>query len=559
MLHDKIRRLRNCCLWLGCALVAGTAVSHSRAFVADGAPQQQISDASAHGTPGQAGQIPPQPHHGNEALQGAGGNTSAARESGYGESPVWWQAGSGRALPAEATYDDPAGTIEILNTSGQINTKDHPFFTPLGTNGRACVTCHQPADGMSVSVASLQKRWLETKGQDPIFDAVDGSNCPDLPQSDESSHSLLLNRGLFRIFLPWPPRSANGTPIKPEFTIGVIRDPTGCNTDPKYGLHSGNPMISVYRRPRVVANMKYVMFAVGTFTPKQLAMPLGIDPDTGKTVGLNMLSDARDLTLKSQAIDAALNHEQSDHVPTNDQLAEIQNFELQVFSAQKVDRVAGTLVEKNGPTELGPKNLAQERPGLLGDNLGTPVFGNFDMWKKPGSAGSPEQAAAQASIARGFDVFFSRPFWIRDSQHINTIGLGNPVKRTCSTCHNARMTGQDLMSGWVDLGVTNLPWAGDQPDLPLFKITCDPKAPPHAFLGRVIYTHDPGRALISGKCFDVGSIVMQQFRGLAARAPYFSDGSAQNMRELVDFYDRRYNIGYSEQEKEDLVHFLNTL
>jgi hypothetical protein len=222
MLHDKIRRLRNCCLWLGCALVAGTAVSHSRAFVADGAPQQQISDASAHGTPGQAGQIPPQPHHGNEALQGAGGNTSAARESGYGESPVWWQAGSGRALPAEATYDDPAGTIEILNTSGQINTKDHPFFTPLGTNGRACVTCHQPADGMSVSVASLQKRWLETKGQDPIFDAVDGSNCPDLPQSDESSHSLLLNRGLFRIFLPWPPRSANGTPIKPEFATPPV-------------------------------------------------------------------------------------------------------------------------------------------------------------------------------------------------------------------------------------------------------------------------------------------------------------------------------------------------
>jgi len=52
---------------------------------------------------------------------------------------------------------------------------------------------------------------------------------------------------------------------------------------------------------------------------------------------------------------------------------------------------------------------------------------------------------------------------------------------------------------------------------------------------------------------------MQQFRGLAARAPYFSNGSARDLRELVDFYDRRFNIQYSEQEKQDLVAFLGAL
>ena len=52
---------------------------------------------------------------------------------------------------------------------------------------------------------------------------------------------------------------------------------------------------------------------------------------------------------------------------------------------------------------------------------------------------------------------------------------------------------------------------------------------------------------------------MQQFRGIAARAPYFSNGSAQNIRELIDFYDRRYNIQYSEQEKTDLGNFLRAL
>ena len=486
-------------------------------------------------------------------------STKAASTSSYAAGAEWWQPGSDKTLPAAVTYADPSGKLGILNTSGPIDTKNHPFFTPLGTNGRACVTCHQPSDGMSVSVQTIRERWRATKGQDPLFAAIDGSNCPTLPQASESSHSLLLTRGLFRVALPWPPKAVDGTPINPEFTIDVVRDPTGCNTDPKYGLHSPNPMVSVYRRPRVVANLKYVTRGGGLFSPKQLAMPMGVDPETGKRVSMNMMADARDMTLKTQAVDAAFNHEQATTAPTKEQLQQIQDFEMQIFSAQSVDSAAGSLVDPGGPTELGPQSLARERPGILGDNYGTPVFGNFDMWKMAPVSESPEQQAARESIARGFDVFFKRPFWIRDSVHINTIGLGNPVKRTCSTCHNARMTGQDLVSGWVDLGTTNLPWAGDQPDLPLFKVTCNATAPPHAFLGRVIYTHDPGRALISGKCFDVGTIVMEQFRGLAARAPYFSNGSAQSLRELVDFYDRRYDIGFTDQEKQDLINFLKTL
>ena len=95
--------------------------------------------------------------------------------------------------------------------------------------------------------------------------------------------------------------------------------------------------------------------------------------------------------------------------------------------------------------------------------------------------------------------------------------------------------------------------------MPLFKITCKPGVLPHPYLGRVFYTQDPGRALISGKCDDVGTMVMQQFRGLASRAPYFTNGSAKNIRELIDFYDRRYNIQFSEQERVDLETFMASL
>jgi cytochrome c peroxidase len=75
----------------------------------------------------------------------------------------------------------------------------------------------------------------------------------------------------------------------------------------------------------------------------------------------------------------------------------------------------------------------------------------------------------------------------------------------------------------------------------------------------VIYTSDPGYALTTGRCADVGKITLQSMRGLAARAPYFSNGSAKTLRDVVDFYDRRYDIGYTEQEKQDLVNLMGAL
>ena len=78
-------------------------------------------------------------------------------------------------------------------------------------------------------------------------------------------------------------------------------------------------------------------------------------------------------------------------------------------------------------------------------------------------------------------------------------------------------------------------------------------------LGRTFLTQDPGRAFVTGKCADAGSVLMQQFRGLTARAPYFANGSAADLAELVDFYDRRFKIGLTDTEKQDLVNFLRIL
>jgi hypothetical protein len=329
----------------------------------------------------------------------------------------------------------------------------------------------------------------------------------------------------------------------------------------------------VYRRPRPAANTKYTThqnFGVGPFIAKS-GLPTATDPATGRPTSMNLMSDARAPTLAVQAQDAAEQHLQFTGRLNAAQLAGIVQFEQQVYVAQVSSAAAGSLVEADGPPAFGPRQLAAGDAGVLGNNTTRYVFPMGGKWKQlPRTGSEPENArnAARESIARGHDVFMFRTFWIRDAMHLNTVGLGNPTKRTCATCHGMHMTGMDTVNGWMDIGTTNLPWASEvplnpwneaKPQMPLFRVTCKPDVKPHPYLGRVIYTQDPGRALVSGRCNDVGTIVMQQFRGLAARAPYFSNGSAATLRELVDFYDRRFNIGYSDQEKQDLVNFLGAL
>ncbi len=486
---------------------------------------------------------------------------------------LWWAPGDDRPLPAYIEYENSWGRLGIVNASGTIDTTGHPFFEPLGTNGRACVSCHQPADGMSLAVTSIASRWEATHGNDPIFAAIDGMNCPNLPRGDAASHSLLLRRGLFRIPLPWPPVDAAGDEIVPEFTIEVVRDPTGCNTDPVYGIDGERREISVYRRPRPAANLRYVAssgFGVSPFIGKT-GMLSALDPETGNPVNMNMMADAREPTLKRQAVSAAQGHLEIATPLSPADLERIETFERQLYAAQAFSNLAGVLDEPDGPSGLGPRAMAEGSDGVLGNNPTRYVIPMEDRWADLPAGATREESERNAfreSVQRGHDVFFFRTFWIRDAMHINTVGLGNPIKRTCSTCHGMHMTGMDTANGWMDVGSTNHPfalepaeshWAEDLPELPLFRIVCRADLPPHPFLGREIYTQDPGRALISGKCEDVGAIVIQQFRGLAARAPYFSNGSAATLRELVDFYDRRFNIRYTEQERIDLVNFLSVL
>jgi hypothetical protein len=496
------------------------------------------------------------------------------------DSDTWWLPGGGREFPASLSYADEHGIITTLNLKGPTDTRGHPFFTPLGTNGRACITCHQPADGMSLSAQDIQARWQATNGKDPVFAAIDGSNCPSLPQDERSSHSLLLERGTFRVARPWPPVDANGKKIAAQFDIEVVRDPTGCNTSAIYGLHSKNPAISVFRRPRPATNIKYLTAVGFVFEPKN-GFPLPIDPESGQRMSGNLLADSRAGTLKLQLLDAMRTHLEIEGNMGAAQIQRILDFEGQLYTAQSFDRVGGKL--DDGGAHGGPETLALSKPGVL-KNSKDLQWVEYSPWAAPTMANTtsatinPASAATnpasvtastagnrdaqrmfRESVARGAAIFRERTFLISDSSGLNSMNFGNPTRDGCNFCHNMTRTGMDVAPGQVDLGTTNEPFADPAPDLPLFKLTCHAGETPHPFLGDIVYTHDPGFALTTGRCVDIGKITMQSMRGLAARAPYFSNGSARTLRDVVEFYDRRYNIGLTEQEKQDLTNLMSVL
>jgi len=56
----------------------------------------------------------------------------------------WWGPGEEHLIGEELEFANADGRLRLINTGDPINTAGHPFFEPLGSNGRACVTCHQP-------------------------------------------------------------------------------------------------------------------------------------------------------------------------------------------------------------------------------------------------------------------------------------------------------------------------------------------------------------------------------------------------------------------------------
>lgn len=435
--------------------------------------------------------------------------------------------------------DDPGGRIGTFQPGVATITANNAFFQNLGTNGRTCFTCHQPQTGWTISAADVRARFANSAGTDPIFRLVDGATCPtddvSTLNAKRRAYKLLRDKGLIRIGLPMPAAP------NLEFSVASIDDPYGCTTNPATGLTSPTTgIVSTYRRPLPSTNLGFLTA---------------------------IMWDGRESSLTQQSIDATLIHAQATAAPTADQQKQIVDFETGIFTAQIFDDNAGSLHALNafgGPIALSLQ-LSKFFVGVndpVGLNpTGLPFDPNiFDLYKPwLGIRSGGDDAQHRLSVARGEEVFNTTKINITGVAGLNDVLNLPSIAGFCGTCHDTPNVGNHSVKAPLNIGIANAgadsPPALDISGLPVFRLQCIQG--PHA--GQTFVVTDPGRALISGKCADIGKVKGPILRGLAARAPYFHNGAAATLADAVNFYDQRFGIGFTSQQKRDLVAFLQTL
>ncbi len=451
------------------------------------------------------------------------------------------------ALPNLVPTANDSGFAATFSKMGVID-RTGPFFQSLGINGRSCSSCHIQGEGWTITPRGVQQRFDKTDGNDPIFRLVDGSNSPKADVSTVEArrvaYSMLLNKALIRVGI--------GIPDGAEFELVAVDDP--------YGFASAKEL-SLFRRPLPTANMDFLSTVMWDGR-ETILDPAGVDCVLGTTNCFATLH----FTLGNQSNSATVGHSEAPLPISDAQRKAIVDFQTDLFTAQIFDREVGYLTSQSA--RGGVVALSSEtfyfgiNDTLVGDYRTqlpfTPTaMKMYEAWTSAPSDASISNAqlqdrvaAARKAVARGQALFNSKPIQIRDVKGLNDALAIPTIPGTCTTCHNSPNVGNHSVPLPLDIGLADA--SRRTPDMPLYTLR-------HKVSGATVQTTDPGRALISGKWNDIGRFKGPILRGLATRAPYFHNGSAKDLHAAVDFYDTRFGMGLTADEKNDLVAFLRTL
>jgi cytochrome c peroxidase len=377
---------------------------------------------------------------------------------------------------------DAAGFAASYNPAGFIDLSSN-YFTPQGTNGRECGTCHAPEDGWSIKPSTVVLTFLLTGGTHPLF--VNNLDT-DTPASDMSTvaarwnSTTMLRQGKFT-------RRVSPPAVR-DYEVIAASDPFGVGT---------TSSLWFFRRPLPTANFRShtVMW------------------DGANTVG-TVLRDG----LIKQARGNVTGAQQGPPAP-DDIIFDIVDYERSVSHAQLVGFSVGRL-------------------------------------DAHGAHGGPEAASAQPLVDARFDLYdawanasspFRKQVW-RGQEIFNNVNV--PSGHTCRGCHNAANNGQNVGGALFDIGVSRPEVA--KPDMAVYTFQRNSD-------GAILQTTDPGRGIRSGKFADLDRFKTPNLRGLASRAPYFHNGIAATLHDVVAHYEAALGFVFTAQERADLVAFLSAL
>jgi cytochrome c peroxidase len=454
---------------------------------------------------------------------------------------------------------DQFGVLQSYSTNNFNTGATNGFFTSLGTNGRSCGTCHVESNAWTFTPLHAQRLAHD----DPLFAPVDGSDCPPLSSNQEpnsANSTMVLKYAVIRIQL--------AIPATANFTLASASNPKGCAIPP------GSPTISgdlfLFRRPLPSTNLQPLSSVMwdGRETLEKITTQPGGDSSAP------LLFDLAD-----QANTATTTHAQGAPIVGAQAQQDIVNFETGLYTAQVVlvPDIGIALLDlgANGGANYLQNTVTPAFAIGVNNPLIPPftdtIFTIYSAWE-PTSPEYPYLPRVQQAIGRGEAIFNNTTFVIHDVPGINSVPsdpfynaadplAGQDVVAGCGLCHNSPNIGNHSTSLPINIGITmahptnndgSANTALDLTNLPVYTLT-------NSTTGATVQVTDPGKAMISGNWTDIGKTKGPVLRGLAARAPYFHNGSAKDLTTVVSFYNQRFNIGLTPQQQSDLVTFLEAL
>jgi cytochrome c peroxidase len=172
-----------------------------------------------------------------------------------------------------------------------------------------------------------------------------------------------------------------------------------------------------------------------------------------------------------------------------------------------------------------------------------------------GARGGPQALAAMSKVEGRFDLFDA---WANDANPKRAqIARGQEVfnstnvsHKSCIVCHNSANNGTNISNSLFDINTASA--EARTPDLPLYTFR-------NKQTGETRQLTDAGLGNITGLWEDLGRFKTPTLRALAARAPYFHNGIAATLEDVVRHYEKHFGFRFTDQERADLVAFLNAL
>jgi len=488
-----------------------------------------------------------------------------------------------QGLANGVTRPNGFGTADYFSSTGSVDASatTNPFFQNLGANGRTCNSCHKLENGMGISTASINAIFTQTGGKDPLFRLNDGSNAPSGPWASiliaqnnlRALYGMLLDHGVIRV------------------GIGVPAGLTAVAISDSYYFAS-TAELSLFRRPLPSVNGAASVLAMW---------------DGRESEGRPAIRDA----LINQANDATQGHAQRATPIDTTTRQKIADFQLALFNAQTSSNVVGDLkipacvtnddgdecedarggaqnafnAFKTGSPGGSQGGFTGFSPGIndpfrnngtvcvdqVDAGLNPACFKNvsmtfFDPWESDEITQTTTLNKNRGELGDGENIFYTKPMFFTTAGGGTEVPGLSDVKPnlkvgTCTTCHNTPEFGSHSVARFFATGTSDPfmggpnnrdhnPLAGNLVGFPQYTIAASTNTAAYKT------TTDPGLALRTGKFSDFNKFKVPNLRGLGSRAPYFHNGSAKTLNDVVNFYNVKFGMKMTSEEIRKVVLFL---